>query len=87
MGTKLEDGIQKCQSLSLQKEMELIERIHIVYQGIKELITLYKPQVMGVETLYFNKNITTAISVADIDAYVIVSGARKDAIAIRKLIH
>ena len=37
------------------KEMELIERIHIVYQGIKELITLYKPQVMGVETLYFNK--------------------------------
>ena len=27
------------------------------------------------------------LSVADIDAYVVVSGARKDAIAIRKLIH
>lgn len=60
------------------KEMELIERIHIVYQGIKELITLYKPQVMGVETLYFNKNITTAISVAEARGVILLAGYQEN---------
>lgn len=56
------------------KEMDLIERIHIVYQGVRELIQLYKPQVMGVETLYFNRNITTAISVAEARGVILLAG-------------
>lgn len=46
------------------KDQSDLERLNIVYEGICELIAAYRPQFMGVETLYFNTNITTGIKVA-----------------------
>lgn len=45
-------------------DMTDAERLEIVYTGIRELIEAYRPDVMGVEDLFFNRNITTAITVA-----------------------
>ena len=46
------------------KDQSDLERLNIVYEGIAELIATYRPAFMGVETLYFNTNITTGIKVA-----------------------
>lgn len=46
------------------KEQNSLERLNIVYEGVAELIEMYRPHFMGVESLYFNTNITTGIEVA-----------------------
>jgi len=40
------------------------ERLDIIYQQMKEILQIYKPEAMAVEKLYFNTNTTTAIDVA-----------------------
>ena len=51
-----------------------IERLSIVHRGICDLLALYKPDVMGGETLYFNRNITTAIAVAQARGVILLAG-------------
>lgn len=55
-------------------DMTAAERLRIVYTGVKQLIEAYKPDVMGVETLYFNRNITTAIAVAQARGVILLAG-------------
>ena len=55
-------------------DMPDIERLSIVHQGVSELIEAYRPEVMGVETLYFNRNITTAIAVAQARGVILLAG-------------
>ncbi len=40
------------------------ERLKTIYDGITELVHLYQPDRAGVEELFFAKNVTTAITVA-----------------------
>lgn len=54
-----------------------MERLNIVYEGIQELIQSYHPQFMGIETLYFNTNITTGISVAQARGVILLAAYRQ----------
>jgi crossover junction endodeoxyribonuclease RuvC len=38
-------------------------RLDLLYKGISELLREYKPQAFVVEELFFNKNVTTALTV------------------------
>lgn len=40
------------------------ERLLTIYDELKELIELHKPDVMSVEKLFFMRNVTTAMSVS-----------------------
>ena len=40
-------------------------RLKAIYEGVSELIATYHPDVMAVEELFFNTNITTGIRVAE----------------------
>jgi len=42
----------------------LPNRLHTLGQAVSQLITEYQPDTMAIETLFFNKNIKTAIGVA-----------------------
>jgi len=42
----------------------LATRLRIIHDDLSELIKLYKPSEAAVEKLYFNKNVTTGISVS-----------------------
>lgn len=42
----------------------LTERIFILGTAVSELIATHNPAVIGIETLFFNKNVKTAIGVA-----------------------
>lgn len=58
-------------------DMPAAERLHIVYTGVRQLIETYRPDIMGVETLYFNRNITTAIAVAQARGVILLAGAEE----------
>lgn len=42
---------------------EITERLEILYKGISELLREYKPDAISVEELFFNKNVSTALTV------------------------
>lgn len=58
-------------------DMPASERLSIVHTGVCQLIDAYHPEVMGVETLYFNRNITTAIAVAQARGVILLAGFEK----------
>ena len=60
------------------KDQSDLERLNIVYEGIAELIATYRPAFMGVETLYFNTNITTGIKVAQARGVILLAGYRQN---------
>ena len=60
------------------KDQSDLERLNIVYEGIGELIATYRPEFMGVETLYFNTNITTGIKVAQARGLILIAGYRQN---------
>ena len=46
------------------KNTELSDRIHLAGRAFKELLDKYQPDAVALETIFFNKNIKTAIGVA-----------------------
>ncbi len=51
--------------ISTPPSMELGQRLESIYQHIQTLIRTYQPKEAGVETLYFARNATSAIPVAE----------------------
>ena len=47
------------------KESELSDRILCIGKEIQKLLSKHKPEMVAIETLFFNKNIKTAIGVAE----------------------
>ena len=46
------------------KKSELADRLFVVGNAVSELISTHQPDTVAIETLFFNKNIKTAIGVA-----------------------
>lgn len=44
--------------------MPLAERVHSIYDGIRQLLDDYQPNAVGIEQLFFARNVTTALPVA-----------------------
>ena len=42
----------------------MTERLEMVYDGIMDLVAVYEPNQAGVEELFFARNVTTALTVA-----------------------
>ena len=51
--------------IETSKDLEIPERLHILGTKLQELVTEYKPTLVAIETLFFNKNQKTAIAVAE----------------------
>ena len=52
-------------SIQTPAGMPIIDRLELIYRGMKELIEKYHPDEMAIEELFFNTNITTGIAVAE----------------------
>jgi len=50
-------------AITTEASMQLPERLLYLYDRLQELIGAYKPEVVSVEELFFNKNIKTALTV------------------------
>lgn len=53
------------------------ERLVTIYCELEEIIDEFKPQVMVVEQLFFARNVTTAITVAEARGVVLLLGEQK----------
>lgn len=54
------------------------ERLLKIYNEIDAIILKYKPDVMGVEQLFFNRNVTTAIPVGQARGVVLLTAAKHE---------
>ena len=63
--------------VSTPKEDTLPVRLSKIEQGVTTLIETYKPSQISVEELFFSKNITTGISVAEARGVMLLTAADK----------
>ena len=47
------------------------ERLHTIFEKVESVIKKWKPTVLAIEKLFFNKNITTGIKVAEVRGVII----------------
>jgi crossover junction endodeoxyribonuclease RuvC len=64
-------------------DMIMPERLAIIYDEVTALVTTYKPDSAGVEELFFARNVTTAITVAQ-GRGVILAALQKAGIAVNE---
>jgi crossover junction endodeoxyribonuclease RuvC len=50
--------------IETDKKKSFVERLEILYAELSDVIKVYAPAHSAVEDLYFNKNVTTAVQVA-----------------------
>ena len=56
----------------------LEERLNLVYQGVCEVIDVYKPDAMAIEELFFNNNAKTALTVGQARGVIILAAVQKN---------
>ena len=54
------------------------ERLHIIYQELDGLIKKFKPDIVGVEQLFFNKNVSTALSVGQARGVILLAAVQNN---------
>lgn len=52
----------------------LPDRIHALYTELNAIIEKYQPQTMGIEELFFNKNVSTALIVGQARGVILLAG-------------
>ena len=63
--------------ISTSKEQKLTQRLEIISNCMDEIIEKWKPDEMAIEKLFFNKNITTGIPVAQARGVILVAAQEK----------
>ena len=58
------------------KDRPLEQRLLLIHEGIDELITSHRPEAVGVERLFFNKNVQTAMAVGQARGVVLLTAAQ-----------
>ncbi len=61
--------------ITTHKDTRTPIRLQQVYSGIMQLIEKYKPDAIALEELFFNNNITTAITVAQARGVLLIAAA------------
>jgi len=64
--------------ISTSKELNMSNRLLIIFQDIEELIARYHPDVVAVEQLFFARNVTTAITVGQSRGVVLLAAQKAD---------
>ena len=61
------------------KSTDKIEnRLHIIYNGLIDLVNLYKPSEITMEKVFFNNNAKTVIRVGQVQGIILLISAMKD---------
>jgi crossover junction endodeoxyribonuclease RuvC len=56
----------------------LVERLPMLYEGLRDLIKEYKPLSVAIEELFFNKNVRTALAVGHARGIAILAAAHSN---------
>ena len=64
----------KCGVIRTPANTQLSSRLDQIYRDMQEIIQTFRPDVMAVEELFFDKNVTTGIAVAHARGIILLSG-------------
>ena len=64
-------------SINTPAGMETAARLALIHRDLAAIIERYKPTQMAVEELFFTKNITTGIGVAEARGVILMTGQEK----------
>ncbi len=56
--------LQSCGAITTPAGMDFSARLEIIYEDMKKLLEVAKPDVVAIEELFFGQNVTTGIGVA-----------------------
>jgi crossover junction endodeoxyribonuclease RuvC len=62
--------------LETVNDRPLEQRLFLIHEGIDDLIGTYRPEAVGVERLFFNKNVQTAMAVGQARGVVLLTAAQ-----------
>ncbi|HDQ25614.1 MAG TPA: crossover junction endodeoxyribonuclease RuvC [bacterium] len=62
--------------IETKKDLEPAERLEHIFAEVTGLIKRHGPDVLAIERLFFNRNVTTAMSVGEARGVIILSAAR-----------
>lgn len=63
-------------SIKTPSDAPFDRRLRILYDDMREVLDMFKPDCMSIEKLYFNTNITTGIDVAQARGVILLSAAQ-----------
>lgn len=65
-------------AITTPSKMQAEKRLLKIYTELETLIQEYRPSAMGIEQLFFNRNVTTAIPVGQARGVVLLAAAKND---------
>lgn len=60
-----------------QSKMPLPERLVLIEKDVTDLLTTHRPELMSIETLLFNRNVTTAMQVSEARGVILCAAAKQ----------
>ena len=63
-GSRNQFQLLRCGAITTPAGMDFSARLEIIYEDMKELLKVAKPDVVAIEELFFGQNVTTGIGVA-----------------------
>ena len=57
-------GLLRCGAITTPAGMDFSARLEIIYEDMRQLLSVSKPDAVAIEELFFGHNVTTAIGVA-----------------------
>ena len=63
-------------AITTSPKAKMEDRLLKIFDGLNEMIKEFKPDVMGIEQLFFNRNVTTAITVGQARGVIILAAAQ-----------
>ena len=65
-------------AVTTESVLPMAKRLQLISYELERLVKFYKPQITGIEQLFFNKNIRTAIAVAQARGVIMLTMAQND---------
>lgn len=59
-------------AIKTKAQSNIEDRLHIIYDGVVDLVKLYKPQEIAMEKVFFNNNAKTAIRVGQVQGVILL---------------
>ena len=73
-GNKL--AVVKYGAVLTDKDLHTAQRLLILHEELSKIIEIYKPEIMAVEELFFNKNARTVMTVSQARGVILLTGEK-----------
>lgn len=77
-GTASKQTCEYSECIETDSKSDFVDRLHTICQRIEDIITEHSPSALAIEKLFFNRNTTTAMKVAQVKGAIILTAKAAD---------